>query len=122
MKIVRLVATIMLAFPLLIFGSNFFFDFLAVPPMEDSIGFDLLQMMRDGGLMTYVALSHIVIGLLLLFPRTRFLSALLQVPISIGIVCFHATMEPAGLVMGVVLFLLNVLVLCDPKRISSLMS
>ncbi|MGI9551378.1 MAG: hypothetical protein ACR2MT_09275 [Aurantibacter sp.] len=121
MKIVRLISVILLALPLLLFGSNYFIDFLPAPPPLDSIGFDLLQMMRDGGLMVFIALSHVVIGVLLLVPRTRFLGALLQLPISIGIVCFHITMEPAGLAVGMVLFLLNLLVLWDSEKIRKLL-
>ncbi|MEX0287529.1 MAG: hypothetical protein AB3N14_00325 [Flavobacteriaceae bacterium] len=121
MKIVRLVSTFLLAIPLLVFGSNYFIEFLPNPPVVDSIGFDLLQMMRDGGLMTYVALSHVVIGILLLVPRTRFAGALLQLPISIGIVSFHMSMEPMGLLFGLVLLVLNILALWDTEKIKNLL-
>ena len=121
MKIVRGISAILLSIPLLVFGSNYFIDFLPSPAPIDSIGFDLLQMMRDGGLMTYIALSHVVVAVLLLIPRTRFAGALLQLPISLGIVSFHISMEPAGLIFGLVLLVLNLLVLYDPEKIRNLL-
>ena len=120
MKYIKPISAILLALPLIIFGSNYFLHLFPLPPGDGSIGSELLQMLRDGGLMTYVALSHVVIGILLLVPRTRTLGALLQLPITLGMVAFHATMLPAGL--GLVLFflLLNIAVLADKGKVLQL--
>ena len=53
-------------------------------------------------------------------PRTRFLGALLQLPISIGIVAFHVTLSPAGLAAEALLLLFNLGALADPSRLRSL--
>lgn len=116
MNKLRIVCAVLLAIPLLVFGSNYFLHFFPMPPGDGSAGEQLLQAMRDGGLMSAIAFSHVVAGLLLVVPRTRFLGAILQLPMSIGIVAFHFTMMPGGLIMGGVLLLLNLAVLADPPR------
>ncbi len=122
MKVVRIISAVLLALPLLVFGANYFLHIIALPPGDGSAGDQLLQAMRDGGLMKAVAFSHIVVGLLLLIPRTRFLGGLLQLPVSIGIVAFHATMLPAGLVTAIPILLLNLGAIADWPRLQSLVS
>ncbi len=112
----RTIAAVLLALPLLVFGANDFLHFFQLPPGDGSAGADLLAAMRAGGLMSLVALSHVLVALLLLGPRTRFAGALLQLPMSLGIVAFHATMLPAGLGPGAVLLVLNLVALADGRR------
>jgi hypothetical protein len=119
MQKLRLVCAVLLALPLVVFGSNYFLHLFPLPQSDD-VGSRLLQAMRDGGLMSMVAFSHVVAGVLLLVPRTRFLGALLQLPMTIGIVAFHLTMQPAGLAMGAILLLLNLGALADPPRVRAL--
>ena len=72
--------------------------------------------------MTWIALSHVAVGLMLLLPSTRFTGGLLQLPISLGIVAFHAEMHPAGLGPGVVMLVLNLVVLLDGHGCKALFS
>ena len=111
MQKIRLISALLLALPLLVFGLNWFLQFFDVPIQGDSEGVRWLAMTREGGLMTWISLSHVLIGAMLLVPRTRFLGALLQLPISLGIVAFHATMLPEGLGPGIFLLVLNLGVL-----------
>src|SRR5688500_16591806 len=111
MSKLRLGCALLLALPLVVFGSNYFLRFFALPAGDGSAGANLLQAMRDGGLMSAIALSHVLAGILLSMPRTRFAGALLQLPMSLGIVAFHATMLPEGLVMAIPMLLLNLGVL-----------
>ena len=91
-----------------------------MPEPGESAGEQMLQAMRDGGLMVPVAASHVVIGVMLLVARLRFTGALLQFPMSLGIVAFHATMLPAGLAVALVMLALNVGVLADPAKLRAL--
>jgi putative oxidoreductase len=122
MKMVRTICSVLLALPLLVFGANYFLHFFPLPPGDGQAGDRLLQAMRDGGLMSAIAFSHVVAAVLLLIPRTRYLGALLQLPMSLGIVSFHATMERAGLAVGGVLLILNLVALADRARLSALMA
>jgi hypothetical protein len=119
MKVLRVVSAVLLALPLLVFGGNYFVHLFPMPPGDGSTGDQLLQAMRQGGLMAPITLSHVVVAVLLL-PRTWFLGGLLQLPMSIGMAAFHATMLPAGLVTAVPLLLFNLGVLADGPRLRSL--
>ena len=115
----RMICAFLLAIPLLVFGANAFLDFIPMDPPEgaDPAGVQLLESMREGGLMVWIAGSHILVGVFLLFSSTRFLAGLLQLPISIGMVLFHFTMLPQGIAPAAVILILNVVVLLDPRRL-----
>lgn len=118
----RLVAAFLLAIPLVIFGGNYFLEFMAVPEQAAAqAGLDLLQAMRDGGLMAYVAACHVIFGLLLLIPKTRFFGAVVQLPISLGIFAFHLSMMPEGLGVAGFLVVTNLIVLAEKSRLKSLL-
>lgn len=117
MRKARKIAAVLLALILIVFGANFFLELFELPPPRDEHpGDQLLLAMRNGGLMAWVSLSHVLVGALLLLPRARFLGALLQAPISLGILAFHASMQPEGLGPAVVMLALNGLVLWEPAR------
>jgi hypothetical protein len=78
------------------FGESFFIHPFALPPANGSAGIEMLHLMRNGGLTYAVAGSHFIEGVFLLAPRTRFLAALLQLPMTIGIVSFHAFNMASG--------------------------
>ena len=118
----RLICAVLLALPLVIFGGNYFVGLFEVPPPpNESSGTVLLQSMRAGGLMMPIAASHVLIGVMLLVPRVRFAGAVLQLPISLGILAFHITMLPEGNAMAAVMLLLNLVVLSDRQRVAALL-
>ncbi|MEM7309576.1 MAG: hypothetical protein AAF682_23070 [Planctomycetota bacterium] len=121
MKKIRTSCAVLLALPLIVFGGNYFVQLFALPDAGESAGEQLLQSMRDGGLMTFIAASHVAVGFLLLVPRLRFAGALLQLPISLGIVAFHGSMLPEGLGVAIFLLVLNLGALADAKRIARLL-
>jgi hypothetical protein len=119
MKILRLVCSVLLGLPLLIFGANYFLHLFPLPA-DPSPGGQLLQAMRDGGLMSFVAFSHVVAAVLILVPRTRFLGGLLQLPMTLGIASFHLSMSHAGIPMAAILLFLNLGVVFDRSRLIAL--
>jgi len=114
-----MVCAIVLAIPLLLFGVGYYIHPPALPP-EPVAAVQLLKLMREGGMTVAVTLSHIIAGVFLLVPRTRFVAAMLQLPMTIGIAAFHLTMWRAGLPVALLLLLLNLVVLWDPPRWRSL--
>ena len=96
-SIVHPIAAVLLALPLIAFGGFRFLPGYQLQKSDGSEGRELLTAMNTGGLIYPIAANHLVIGLLLIVPKTRFLAALLQLPLTIGIVCFHATMMPNGI-------------------------
>jgi putative oxidoreductase len=121
MPLARTLCAVLLAVPLIIFGANYFLHVFPLPPGDGSPGTNLLQAMRDGHLMGFVAFSHVVAGVLLVVPQTRFLGALLQLPMTLGIVCFHISMQPAGLMMAIPMLLLNCVAAFEPERLRGLL-
>jgi putative oxidoreductase len=121
MHIARLICAYLLAIPLIIFGANYFLHIFPLPPGDGSPGAALLQAMRDGHLMGFVAFSHVVAGVLLAVPQTRFLGAMLQLPMTIGIVSFHLAMQQSGLVMAIPMLILNVVAAFEPDRLRALL-
>ena len=122
MKAVKLVASWLLAIPLVVFGGNYFVQMFPLPEGDGLAGDQLLQDMRSGGLMAHIAFSHVVIGLMLLVRRLRFAAALLQLPIGLGIVAFHHSMLPAGLGVALFMLVLNLVVLWEPARLRALVA
>ncbi len=117
----RIACALLLALPLIVFGGNYFVGAFELPEGDGQSGDQLLAAMRVGGLMTWVAVSHVLIGILLIAPRTRFVAALLQLPVTLGMVAFHATMLPAGVALAGFLLILNLIVVLDPQRLRSLL-
>jgi len=122
MNKIRVIAAVLLAIPLLVFGGSFYVHPFPLPPANGSVGIELLHLMRTGGLSYAVTASHVVAGVFLLVPRTRFVAALLQLPMTIGIVAFHAFMWREGLPIALVMLLLNSVVLAEPARLRALVA
>ncbi len=120
MSKLRLVCATLLALPLLVFGGNHFLALFEMAPAGSGPGVELLESMRSGGLMTWIAVSHLVIGFGLLVPRLRFAAGLMQLPLSLGIVAFHVTMLPEGNGPAIGLLVLNLIVVSDTSRIDGL--
>ena len=122
LRFIRIVAAILLALPLLFFGGAFFMypSAMTLPPANGQPGIALLHAIREGGLTNAIAFSHVVCGLLLLIPWTRFLGAILQLPMTIGIVAFHAFMWRLGLPLPILMLVLNLIVLWEPARLRAL--
>ena len=120
MRNLRALCAWLLVAGLIVFGGNYFVQVFPLPEGDGGEGDLLLQAMRDGGLMAFIAFSHVVVGVLLILPRTRFVGGLLQLPMSIGILSFHIAMLPAGIGSAVVMLLLNLGALADAPRLRDL--
>lgn len=79
------------------------------------------ELIRDGGLMDWLAVGHLMLGILLLVPRTRFAAGVMQLPITIGIVAFNVTMFPRGIALGIGMLVLNLGVVLKPRDIRRLL-
>ena len=109
----------LLALPLLGSTANHFLGFVE-PPSGDYRGIEILESLRAGGLMVWVALAHGVIGALLLVPRSRFLAGLLQLPVSVGIVIFNVMLFPPGAALAIGMLAVNLGLLLDSRRLQGL--
>lgn len=93
---------------MVVFGLNKFLNFLPMPEMPQAAQEMFNHFMGIGWLMPLVAIAEIVGGILLAWPKTRALGAIVLFPIIIGIVAHHFHM--GDLIQGPVpLFLLVIL-------------
>lgn len=122
MNKIRIGASILLGLGFLLSGAIYFIHPFPLPPNDGSINVQTMLLMHQGGLMGLIAFSHIVAGLLLLIPRTSFLGAMLQLPMTIGILSYNMTMSHQAIVVSVVLLLINLIALADPSRLRAIVS
>lgn len=122
MKRLQLICAWLLAVPLVGSTVNHLFA-IVPPPMDDGTdGARMWELIRSGGLMDWLAAGHLVLGILLLVPRTRFAAALVQLPVTIGIVAFNVSMFPQGVPLALGMAAVNAGALADPRRWGSLLS
>ena len=118
----RFVAAYLLGVPLLVFGLNHFLHlFEMTEPEGQADGIELLQAMRAGGLMGWVAASHVILGGMLLVRRLQFLAGAMQLPLSVGILGVHVAMLPEGTALAAVLVALNAVVVANPAAIHAVL-
>ncbi len=116
MKRVTTVVRILMGLGFVTFGLNFFLQFLPAPTgMPPAAGQFVGALVASHYVMTIVKVVEIGAGLLLLANRYVPLALALLAPILVGIIGFHAALEPAGLPLAAV-FLVFELVLAWAYR------
>ncbi len=116
MKIFKNILFILFALVFINAGLDKFLHYMPVPPMSA-----VLQKVGEaiGTIKWIIPLAgfiELVSGLLIIFPKTRTLGALMIFPVLIGILVHNATFMPEGLVIAGVLFLIEIWILVDSKE------
>lgn len=91
-----LIAKLLLAIPLIIFGLNKFFGFISISPPDNPTAQAFLGAMFTSYLYKLVAAIEIIGSILLLVPRTAFFGALLLTPVIANIAIFHFAHDLPG--------------------------
>jgi uncharacterized membrane protein YphA (DoxX/SURF4 family) len=98
-------------------GLNKFFNYM---PMPDNMPEDVMKMftgmMAITWLMPLVGAAEIVGGILYIIPKTRALGAIVLLPIMVGIVLTHLTVDPSGLPIALALFAINIWVIVENRE------
>lgn len=110
MKIAVLIARILLGLIFLVFGLNFFFQFLhmAQPPMSKEAAAFSGGLWGSGYFFQYMKVIEIVSGLFLLINRYTAFFLLMLLPISLNVFLFHSILAPSGMPLGITVLALNV--------------
>jgi len=116
------ISAVLLSVPLIGSAINHAFKWVSPPISDGSRGAQMWELIRDGGLMDWLAVGHLLLGILLLVPRTRFAAGVMQLPITIGIVAFNATMFPRGVPLAIGMLLVNLCVVLQPRDLRRLLS
>ncbi len=98
-------------------GLNKFLNYMPVP--EDLPGDlikDSMAMMEVSWLMPLVGLAEIVGGVLLIFPKTRALGALIVFPVMVGVLLTHITVAPGGLPMALIIWAILLWIIYESRH------
>ena len=104
---VPVVARTLLGLAFLVFGANFFLNFLPEPAPPPEAG-AFLGALVTGKILTIAKVIEVVAGLLLISNLFVPLALAVLAPVEIGILAFHAVFAPAGLPLPAILVALTV--------------
>lgn len=96
------IARILLGLPLVVFGLNGLLNFLPQPEVvlpEQAAAF-IGALVNSGYMMQLIAVTHLVVGLMLLTNRFVPLALVLFAPFMVHSVAFHIFLERSGLGMS----------------------
>ena len=114
MNILKQAPTFLLAFVFVVFGANYFFNFMPMPETTGNVKafFDLFYPTKY---LLVVKTLEVVVGLLLLYKPLRALGLLLLAPIVVNILLFELLIAQAPGI-GVLLLLLNGIAIYQHKE------
>jgi uncharacterized membrane protein YphA (DoxX/SURF4 family) len=86
-------------------GLNKFFNYMPVPDdLPEALMRDFAALQEIEWLMPLIALAELMGGILIFFPRTRALGALIVFPVMVGVLLTHIFVEPGGLIIALVIW------------------
>ena len=98
MKVVTIIARVLLGLIFVVFGSNFFLNFIPMPPPPPGLAGDYFKVFAGSGYMYVVGAMQLLSGLLLLIGRFVPLALTILAAMIFNIWTFHILMDPKGLV------------------------
>ena len=94
-----------------IFGLNGFLHFMPTPPPSAAAGALLMAMGKSGYFFPLVKTLELAAGLMLLSNRFVPLALTLLAAIVFNIFCLHLFLDPAGIGLAAILFIVNILLI-----------
>ena len=107
MKIATTIIRILLGLMFVVFGSNFFLNFIPMPPPPPGLAGDYFKVFAASGYMYVVGALQLLSGLLLLIGRFVPLALTILAAMIFNILVFHVLMAPEGLAMASVVTVLE---------------
>ena len=102
-------ARIVLGLIYFVFGLNFFFHFIPMPPSAGSPSDAFMGgLFQSGYFFPMLKSMEVVLGALLLAGIFVPLALVILAPISINILLFHAFLTPGNTLMGIVIVLVHI--------------
>lgn len=116
MKIVKFILFILFGLMFINAGLNKFFNYMPMPELTpEQIKF-FTAFTSISWMMPLIAIIEVIGGILVIIPKTRALGAIIILPVMVGILVHHATVDTSGLVIALVLMAINVLAIVDNWR------
>jgi putative oxidoreductase len=110
MKIVVLIARLLLGLIFVVFGLNGFLNFLDMGPLPSGLAGQFIGALALSHYFWVVAALQVIGGALLLVNRYVPLGLVLLGPVIVNIILYHVFLNPAGMLMAVVVAILWLIV------------
>jgi len=107
MKKLILALKILLGVMLIVFGSNKFIGFLPDFEFANPEARILFGALANSYILKTVGLIEVIVGLLLVTNKAVPFALILMAPISVNIILFHGTLDPANIGPGAFVFIVN---------------
>lgn len=101
----KLAARLIFGLGWVVFGLNFFFQFLPQPPPPEAGMKFLSGLMANPYFFPLLKVTEVAVGVLLLANLAVPLALVVIAPITLNIVLYHGVLDPAG--MGITLLMLG---------------
>lgn len=103
------IARILMGLAFTLFGLNGFLHFIPEPktPMPEAAAAFAGGLMKSGYMFPLIMGTQLLVGILLLMNRFVPLALLLIMPVLVNIIAFHVFLQPAGVVPGAVLMVIE---------------
>lgn len=109
---VTMVLRILLGLVLVIFGANKFYPFMPAPEEMSDGAANFMASLNDTDYMfPLIGAVEVVSGLLLLLKKWVPFALVLLAPVTVNIVLFHVFLEPATIVPGLVILIINIVLI-----------
>ena len=107
----------LLALILLVFGSNKFIGFIEVPPYPEGSAAAAYMggLFMSGYFFPLMGITEVSVGILLAINKYVALALVILAPISLNILIFHLSMDPAGGMVGYIVFLATAFLIYSQK-------
>ncbi len=104
------IARILMWLIFFVFGLNGFLNFIPPPksPMPEGASAFIGALMKTGYLLRLIMGTQVIVGILLLLNRFVPLALAIIAPIIIGIMTFHLFLEPSGLPLASIVFVMEI--------------
>jgi hypothetical protein len=112
-KVLDLLPSVLVGALFLFGGLNFFFNFVAQPPMTGEAG-TFMGVLFTSGILKVIKVLEVVGGALILFPGKRALGLTILAPITVNILLFELCLAHAPSV-GVALTVLSAIIAYQEK-------
>lgn len=77
---------------------------------------DNAAFMEIGWLLPLIGVAEIIGGLLIIFPKTRALGALIVFPVMVGVLLTHIFVAPEGLPIALIIWAILIWIIIDNRR------
>ena len=97
-------------------GLAKFFNYMPVPTnLPEAVVKDNAALMEISWLMPLIASAELLGGLLIIYPKTRALGALVVFPVMVGVLLTHIFVDPSNLVIALIVWVILLGIIIDNK-------